>query len=396
MNINYSEQKKNLEEELFIRIKLLSRGILPPNRENNNSDKFFLSMGVGAGPQGKTFYIYKKGEKNERRMISVPIYPLNHHLAKYALKTKFGDLPGTIEIENNFILKSISIPNFLSKRLRDGSIISYFAMMHCYKTCSTVLGYGCKHFDNNNNCIYCEIDPISIKKINLPRIVPTNQLSEALELVTKYDKIRSITITSGTFDDPDSVAKKYIELLNDLKKRISIPIHIQHEPLNNLELIKELAKLAESVGIFLEIFNEELRKKYCPGKAENSLEKYIRNWITAVKYFGRGNVMTTCLLGFGVNYNEILEKIDQFAEIGVRTTLMFTRFKSENLKNFFPSYLEKKENELFDLFIKAAEILKKHNIGFNRLKGSGCIGCQGCTAMMEAADLVNFEYKNRG
>jgi hypothetical protein len=384
---NYGIVKK----ELLDRIRLLSHGILPPEMENKPIH-FFSSKGVGAGPQGKTFYIYNKNNKIKKRMISVPIFPLKHHLSKYALKTEFGKIPGTIVVENNIILKSIEIPEFLNKKISDGSYISHLTMMHCYGTCSSVMGYGCQHFDESSECIYCEIDPVAVKYMGLPKIVSIEKLSEGLELAIRYDKLRSLTITSGTFDKPDNVAKKYIELLTNLRKKTPISIHIQHEPLENLELIKELSGLADSVGIFLEIFNEEKRKEICPGKAkDNSFEKYMKNWEYAVKCYGRGKVLTTCLLGFGVDHEEILKKIDILAEIGVRTVLLFVRCKSEKLKNFMPSYLNNSDDEILDLHINAAKILKNHGICFSRLKDSGCIGCQGCSAMMEACELVTHE-----
>ncbi len=372
-------------EILKNRIELLSKGLLPPQFEGK-SLKNLAAIGVGAGPQGKLFQILSKKNNITSSMISVPIYSEEHHLAKYALKTKLGKIPGTIIVENGVILKSCLPPKFINKSYNNNEIIPI--LKHCYNTCTTVLGFHCIHFENNEGCKYCEIDPVGKKIKNLPNIHPIQNLVDAIKFAIKSENIRSFTITSGTFSKPDDVAKYFIKTLKKLKKETNISYHIQLEPIEDLSLLDELSKYASTIGIFLEIFNEKIRKEICPGKSRISKEKYIKTWEAAVRYFGKGNVMTTCLLGFNENYNDILKDINYFSKIGVRTSLLFTRFKSKNLKNVIPTYLIKDPWENINLHLEAVKIMAKNDILFEKGKGSGCTGCQGCTAMMEAAEVI--------
>jgi biotin synthase-related radical SAM superfamily protein len=379
--------KRNILSE---RIQLLSRGILPPIFEGRSLSNL-ASIGVGAGPQGKTYHIISPQTKKTISMISIPVFPEDHHLAKFAFKTKLGSMPGTLIVENGIILKSSLPPKFLNKKMNNGIAVAKrgIAMVHCYNTCTTVLGYDCKHFSEGNECRYCEIVPVGKDAIGFSEKQSIDEFVEVIKIATSEDKIRSLTITSGTFDEPDKVAEYYLKLLKILKSEVNITVHIQIEPLKDLNLLKLLSEYSDSIGIFLEVFNEQKRKEICPGKSKISLDDYIINWKEAVKFFGKGNILTTCLLGFGVDYEEILKKIDSFAKIGVRTSLLFVRSKSIHLKKFIPSYLNKDLDELVDLHINAAKIMANYGILFKKGIDSGCIGCQGCTAMTEAFELIS-------
>lgn len=378
-------KKAYLERVLLKKINLLRRGITLPLINGKPFTKF-LSPGVGAGPQGKTFYFSLKGEERERYMISLPVLPYDHKLASYAYRTSFGEKPGTLETDDGIVLESRPIPNFLNSHIKNHKLVP--ANLHCYNTLSMVLSFSCRHYDKGEECLFCEIDKVGKKLLGFPDRQDIAQLVDTVKQAVAEENIRSITITSGTFGSTEEVASEYLTLLKELKKITKLSIHIQIEPLLNDSLMSELSKYADNIGIFLEIFNEDVRKKICPGKSSISREQYIESWKMAVKYFGRGNVVTTCLLGFGVDYDEILGNIEEFAKLGVKTSLMFVRCKSKNLADYTPTYLEKDESEIARLFIEASRILKAENLLFKRNRESGCAGCQGCTAMIDANDLI--------
>lgn len=368
------------------RIALASRGIQPPKLRGKPL-RNFSGPGYGAGPQGKTFHMRYPEQGYPARMISVPVYPEEHHLASYAVKTKISSIAGAIETENGIILGGAKMPKFVNKTLPNGSLFYQEGriMVHCYNTAVSVMGFGCRHFDNSEECIYCELDPVGRQLRGYDRCHDANHFAEMIEFATQSDDLPSLSITSGTFDEPDVVAKQYLRQLQAIREKSSIPIHIQMEPLEDISIYPALAEYAQTIGIFLEMYDEGLRKQICPGKGRNSVEKYMKNWEAAVKAFGRGNVLSISLLGFGEDYDRVLSSIDRFAEIGVTTTLLFIRSRSKHMKNFIPSYLEKSEDELFDFFIEAAKIQAKHGVQPKVSKKAGCIGCLGCSAITEAS-----------
>lgn len=376
---------EHLKSHFEARLKLLSRGILPPMLGDKPLNKM-VTVGLGAGPQGSTFHLSHKGDNPCKSMVSTTIYSTEHHMAPYSLKSRFGEEPGTLEVEDDIVLTSRTIPKFFQTHNRGEKMIP--AMIHCYGTCTTVMGFECRHAMSDESCKYCEIYTVGMKVKDLPARDSNEALIQAFKAADQYDDVSSITVTSGSFDEPDLVVKRFIELLKEAKGQCSNSFHIQFEPVKDLSLYRELANYADSVGIFLEVFNEDIRREICPGKARTSLEEYLKNWEEAVKQFGRGNVMTTCMLGFGVDYDEIVRKVERFAELGVKSSLLFIRPLSEQLKGYIPDFVKRDLKEISDLFLEVGKIHNSHGIPFKRGAGAGCIGCQGCTAMAEACELA--------
>ncbi|MFC1707209.1 hypothetical protein ACFL59_10425 [Planctomycetota bacterium] len=358
------------------RIRVLRRGVVPPLVDG---DYVTGALYRGAGPSGKRSLIYSR-EGKPRGMISVPIYDHSHHLASYALT---GELLG--KAGNNVKLA-----------LEDGSLLEFSRVspnsLHCYDTWCRVFGYKCRYaLSDEEVCRYCLIEEArqEYKYPDKRDIEETAQ--EIIDEATEH-KPRSITITSASFDQPDEVAKRYLKLLEIVRRELALSIHIQIEPVEDLGLLREISELAESIGIFLEIHQEDIRKRICPGKAKlYPRERYEKNWDTAVEHFGWGNVMTTCLLGFGEDLEVVLASLADAASRGVCPLILLCRFHSEHMKDMIPSYLESSEDELFDFHVNAARALRKHGIDLRVGRGAGCIGCMACTATMEAFKVIENE-----
>jgi len=381
-----------LKEDLAKRLEVLSRGIKPPMFRGKVL-KGFLGLGVGAGPQGKQFYVIDAESQKSTAMVSVPIYPEGQPLHEQALKTELAE-GSLMKLENGLILKSVPIPEFYNLKLKDGSTIASrgFFGRHAYNTITSVLGYECIHFQNNEPCKYCEIGTVGEEVRGFPAQSELDAFVEGAKLVCENSTVRSLTITAGTFaENRNEGLRRYIGLCKDLKETIpTLDIHIQHEPITELSLYQESAKYSNNAGIFLELLDEKLRKEICPGKARISREEYIENYKVAVEAYGRGNVVTTCLLGFGESLTQTLEAIDEYAALGVKTSVLFVRPNNSNLKNYVPTYLKHSTEELVTFFLDYAAILNKHGIGYKTGNGAGCIGCQGCSALKEADKIFSL------
>ena len=385
--------KNNAYQILKDKISLLSRGIVVQPRKWWIPVRHRQSYAGGPGPQGRVYYI-SYGEKTPPvGMISIPVYPKNHYLAKYAISTKRSKVnPHNLITENSIVLKGLPPPPSLKMNLSDGTSIGRNVLfrMHCYNTYAISPSLTCYHFKDGKPCKYCTIDiPVS-SKWKLPKVFSDEHLVEALQITLQNHKIRSITITGGTFPDPDTSLRNMLNLIKKIRKVTDLSIHVQFEPISDLGLLKELAKFANSVGIFLEILDEKIRKEICPGKSEVPKEKYVEIWKEAAKQFGQGNVLTTCFLGFHENLETTLQEIENYVKLGVRVVILLVRPGSQALgKNFIPSYLGK-EDELIDFHIKVAQILLKYKLDTKIGGASGCIGCLGCSAIMEACQYVRL------
>lgn len=380
-------KKNELYAAIVKKSEILSRGIRTPLYKGKPL-KYFQTLGYGAGPQGNTYY-YSLNDSPAQRMISSPLIPDDHHLAEYALKTVLSEESGNIDVENGTVLTSRKAPKYLHKKAEDGTLYYSKAPIipHCYNTVTLVMGFQCRHFDTQDECRYCETTVVGKDTLKLPERFPIADLVEGMHVYESIDKVRSFTITSGTYDTPDTVVKEYITLLQAFRKKSDTPVHVQFEPVEDLGLIQELSRYCQSAGIFLEIFNEDERRKICPGKARIPREQYLKNWVEAEKHFDKGAITTTCLHGFDVTEDEILRNIEEFAALGVKTSILSVRTKSRHLKNYVPRHIKMSGTKLADFYIEAAKVLKKHGLISAVGDGAGCNGCLGCTAMCEA-----FEY----
>lgn len=297
--------------------------------------------------------------------------------------------PHTLITEDSIYLKGVPLPNLKVKALNDATT-TLITEMHCYNICATSMSLKCCYFETEEQCKFCTIN-IPIENSVLPERFTDEQIIESLKLRLQFEKIRGITVTTGTYvEDRDKVAKQVIELLKKINKVTEIRPHVFLEPVNDLLLLKEMAKYADSIGLFLEFFDEKIRKEICPGKAKVSQEQYIKNWREAVKYVGRGKVSTHWMLGFGEDFASGIKHVEDCAKIGVKVTLLFVRVGSNSLgQNFIPSYIGK-EKELVNLHIKVAEIMLKYGLHYTIGGSSGCLGCGGCAAMMDAFRYVQL------
>ncbi|MCL6584006.1 MAG: radical SAM protein [bacterium] len=384
-------QEKALKR-LKNRIKLCSRGItLPPG---SKPVLHLQSKQGGAGPQGVASYV---GESpgDHSSQISLLILPEEHYLARYALPTCWVENQSNrmgkegkrkvlqADGEDIFLEK---VPNNWRGILPNGrktNILSK-ARFHPYGTFSICLYRNCRHLESDEGCKYCTAN-LLINKLNFYERLPDQENLDYLTLAMAHNPIRSVTLTSGTFESPEKTTRELISQARLIKEKTALSIHVQIEPIFDPTLMKELSQVSDSIGIFLEFFDERIRRQICPGKAKAfSQEDYLRSWELAVACFGWGKVFTTNILGFDDDYELILRGIEKAAKVGVMTSLLWLRVGSPQLGEFVPSYLERDEELLVQLHLEAGKILVENSVDSLAGENSGCLGCHGCNAIGEA------------
>jgi len=377
------------------RIKLCSRGITLPT--GSKPVLHLQSKQGGAGPQGTAAYIGETpGDHNSQ--LSLVIFPEDHYLAQYALPTTWAEPQSDREPESGMDTKRGKILQagselFLEKvennwkgTLPDGRKVTMLskARFHPYRTFSICLYRNCRHLEKNEGCKYCTANLLT-DKLNFHTRLPDRENVDYLKLAMSNNPVRSVTLTSGTFESPERTVKDLISQARLIKEETGVSVHVQSEPFFDRALMKELSEVSESIGIFMEFFDEKVRREICPGKARAfTQDDYMRSWEIAVSCFGWGNVFTTNLMGFDEDYEVILQGIERAARIGTMTSILWTRVGSPQLGAFIPSYLEKENNKLLQLHMDAGRILVENSVDRIAGEGSGCLGCHGCNAISEA------------
>jgi radical SAM protein (TIGR04043 family) len=97
-----------------------------------------------------------------------------------------------------------------------------------------------------------------------------------------------------------------------------LPIQVQCEPPADLAVLTELRDAgADAIGIHVESLDDDVRRRWMPGKATVPLSRYRDAWREAVRVFGRNQVSTYLLVGLGEDPDELVAGATELIEMGV-------------------------------------------------------------------------------
>jgi radical SAM protein (TIGR04043 family) len=244
---------------------------------------------------------------------------------------------------------------------------------------SSTIYQKCVYWGCGEACAFCSIET-SLENDTTVLEKNATQMSEVITAARKEGRCNHMTLTSGTDENLDKGAKRYIEMLKEVKKNHpDVPIHVQIEALENLEYIDKLKEAgADTIGIHIEVLDETLRKDITPGKSHLPYELFEENWERAVQVFGKNQVSSYILTGFGEEKNKFLKDIEKLVSLGVIPYITPVRATPGKKGISRVDY-----KELMDIYIKAAEIMKQY--GVNPLKNkAGCVRCSDCSSIKEA------------
>ena len=141
---------------------------------------------------------------------------------------------------------------------------------------------------------------------------------------------------------------------------------------------------ADTIGIHLEILDDEIRRMICPGKFSLTKALYSDHWKYALSVFGADQVSSFILVGFEKNQEILKAELSAVIQIGVIPIITPVRSIPSLKKDLAKISAE----ELYDLTVFAAKKMIEYNV--NRLKNkAGCVKCEGCSAITDGYRLVS-------
>jgi radical SAM protein (TIGR04043 family) len=97
-----------------------------------------------------------------------------------------------------------------------------------------------------------------------------------------------------------------------------LPIQVQCEPPADLAVLTELRDAgADAIGIHVESLDDDVRRRWMPGKATVPMAQYREAWREAVRVFGRNQVSTYLLVGLGEDPEELISGARELIDMGV-------------------------------------------------------------------------------
>ncbi|MHA2001949.1 MAG: radical SAM protein [Promethearchaeota archaeon] len=388
---------------------LLSEGLFIPENILEKLTKlqkdFNLGRKGGAGPAGGRYLRFSTGE-----IINTPLWIIQpqqngdkNPISRSVIEIRSDSQLKTIKLEiinsndpnePTIILELLSIPKFHNQNNNEGIPFSKIALMHGDKTLATTINQRCKYWESGTQCKFCGIE-YSLNAGATTELKTGREIIEVIAAAKQNNPIFAshLTLTSGTPPSPDHGMEDYINIAKSLKETYpKIPIHIQIEPMKDLSWYDKAREAGvDTIGIHLEILNNEIRRKICPGKSILSKETYYKHWRYAIDVFGQNQVSTFILTGFDTD----AEHLEQFKKdleevIKIGTVPLITPARMIKGQHISIPMTPSKQFQEINLF--AAE--KCIQYGVYPLKNkAGCIRCGGCSPILEAYRLKQLNRR---
>lgn len=357
---------------------------------NENLVEYYLKQGIeidfgrkgGAGPLGGKYFLFE-----DNTLVNIALWD-DIDRTPLVLGEKIGkkfQILNSRSKEKFVELSLVPNPEFYnpSYKTTDGVAMKKIALVHGIDCLSSTIYQKCVYWACGEACKFCGLE-LSLESNSTILEKNAKQMNEVIATAKKENRCSHMTLTSGTDSTPDKGVNRYIEMLRGIKKKNpNLPLHVQIEPLDDLNKIDQLKDAgADTIGIHIEILDDNIRKRMTPGKAHIPYQLFEDNWIHAINKFGKNQVESFILTGMGESPDKLIKDLDKIVSIGVIPFITPVRSipgKTNFSKMDVPI--------LIRIYKETAKMMK--NYGINPLKHkAGCVRCGGCSAINEAYKTI--------
>jgi radical SAM protein (TIGR04043 family) len=223
---------------------------------------------------------------------------------------------GTIDL--GLSVAAVSRPRFYDMSTKDGVPYRKIALLHGKDVLATTVVQTCIRYAEDQRCRFCTIEE-SLRAGSTVAAKTPQQLAEVAEAAVRLDGVRQMVMTTGTTSGPDRGARHLVRCVRAVLDAVpGLPIQVQIEPPGELGVLAELKDGgATSIGIHVESLDDEVRRRWMPGKSTVPMAEYEQAWDEAVRVFGRNRVSTYLLIGLGEDPDELVAGAGRLIEAGV-------------------------------------------------------------------------------
>ncbi len=209
-------------------------------------------------------------------------------------------------------------PKFYGLHTTEGVPYWQIAQLHSRDTLATTVLQTCVRYGNRaTRCQFCAIGESLRAGRTIPRKTPA-QLAEVAAAAQRLDGVRNVVLTTGTPPTDDRGADVLAEAAAAIKGGTGLPVQAQCEPPADFGWFARLrAAGVDALGMHLEAWDESVRARIMPGKAEVTRAFYLEAFRAAVPVFGRGQVSTYLLAGLGDTAEGLCEAAEELIGLGI-------------------------------------------------------------------------------
>ncbi|MDJ0415678.1 MSMEG_0568 family radical SAM protein [Rhodococcus opacus] len=215
-------------------------------------------------------------------------------------------------------IEPVRRPRFYDLDTADGISYEKIARLHGTNVLATTVVQTCIRYDPAQRCRFCSIEA-SLQSGSTIAVKKPEQLAEVAEAAVRLDGVTQMIMTTGTSAAKDRGARHLARCVAAVKAVApDLAIQVQCEPPGDLGTITDLRDAgADSIGIHVESLDDEVRRRWMPGKATVPLDEYRAAWREAVRVFGRNQVSTYLLVGLGEDPDELVAGAAELIDMGV-------------------------------------------------------------------------------
>lgn len=324
-----------------------------------------VSRRGGAGPSDDGHFTF------DGQNAAVPLNPASPYvISKGRLTFEGADL--------GMDVSPVTRPAFYDLSTAEGVSYEKIAKLHGRDVLATTVVQTCIRYEESQRCRFCAIEK-SLEAGATVAVKSPADLAEVAEAAWRLDGIRHMVMTTGTSHGWDRGAKHLARCVRAVKAALpSLPIQVQCEPPARLEAITDLYEAgAESIGIHVESMDDEVRRRWMPGKATVSLDEYRAAWHEAVRVFGRNQVSTYLIVGMGEDPDELVDAAGELIDIGVYPFVVPFRPLKGTLAVDVDGHTAPDPRILNDVTQRVAAKLSAANMRGEDQK-AGCAACGAC------------------
>jgi radical SAM protein (TIGR04043 family) len=204
-------------------------------------------------------------------------------------------------------LTPVRRPRFYDLVTADGVPYEKIARLHGADVLATTVVQTCVRYAEAERCRFCTIEESLRSGATIAAKTPA-QLAEVARAAVRLDGVRQMVMTTGTTTGPDRGARALARCVRAVREAVpGLPVQVQCEPPGDLSWIGALREAgATAIGIHVESLDEEVRRRWMPGKSTVPMAGYEAAWDEAVRVFGRNRVSTYLLVGLGEDPDELV------------------------------------------------------------------------------------------
>lgn len=302
--------------------------------------------------------------------ISYILVTISHDFdekSPYCLETKDDKLFLLKNGVDIFEVESVAMPNWYNEKTSSGKAMPTF-FLHEGKSFIHQAYSGCDFQRAELGCKFCGTS------LGWKKVAPS-EIAETVAMAAKENSEYHVCLGGGTILPFEKNVEYFADCLIEIRKRNhNIPVWIEMVPPASDDDISKLVDLgATSFGFNIEIWDDKLRDKICPGKARVSKRRYLGAMEKTLKLLGINHVGSCLVVGLEPN-KKTVEGAKELASIGVQSCLL--PFKPWN-NSYYYKYSSCNPEDLLIVSEKAVNSMINNGISLD--KSEGCLCCDGCT-----------------